>query len=114
MAVPLNTAVGVSNTTVAVAIVAVTATFALNVRMSVPATVVLDLLTTLSTYNTSNMTNKSLLLVPVTYSLFKVSSSVSVRIITMKFVVNMIRSSMRATLGSSSSLLLSTSTRFER
>lgn len=114
VSVPLNTAVGVTNTSVAVSMLTLTTTGALKVIISLPATLLLYLVSAINTYNTSNMTNNSLLLVPITYTSFNVDGSVTVRIINMNFVVDILRSTYRATLGDSDSILFATITRFSR
>lgn len=77
--------------------------------VDIPTAIVLSLLTTLSVCGASDVAGGSLLLIPMTCSLFGIPDTVSMQVVAVGFIIGVIQDSVETALNSSSDLLLSAS-----
>lgn len=110
--IPLGATINMNGAAITITVMTLAAVHTLGIEVSFPTAIILSLLATLSACGASGVAGGSLLLIPMTCSLFNIPNDIAMQVVGIGFIIGVIQDSMETALNSSSDLLLSATAEF--
>ncbi len=103
--IPLGSTINTNGAAVTIAVMTLVTCYTLGISVSIPLAIILALVTTLAACCASGVIGGSLLLIPLTCSLFGISQDISMQVVAVGFIISVIQDSCETALNSSCDVL---------
>ena len=105
VSIPLGSTINMDGAAVTITIMALATAHTLGIEVSLPTAILLSFLSSLAACGSSGVTGGSLLLIPMTCSLFGIPDTVSMQVVGVGFIIGVIQDSMETAINSSGDVL---------
>ncbi|MCQ2417485.1 MAG: serine/threonine transporter SstT [Oscillospiraceae bacterium] len=112
VSIPLGSTINMDGAAITITVMTLAACHTVGISATLPASILLSIIATVSACGTSGVAGGSLLLIPLACSLFGISEDVSAQIVGIGFIISVIQDSCETALNSSSDVLLTATAEF--
>ncbi len=112
--IPLGATINMNGAAVTITVMTLAAANTLQIPVDAPSALILSLLAALAACGASGVAGGSLLLIPMSCSLFGISSDIAMQVVGVGFIIGVVQDSIETALNSSSDLLLTASAEFRQ
>lgn len=112
--IPLGATINMNGAAITITVMTLAAANTMGIEVDIPTAIILSILATLSACGASGVAGGSLLLIPMSCSLFGISSDIAMQVVGVGFIIGVVQDSVETALNSSSDLLLSASAEFRQ
>lgn len=112
VSIPLGSTINMDGAAITITVMTLATAHTLGISVSIPMAIVLCILATLSACGASGIAGGSLLLIPVSCSLFGISNDIAMQVVGVGFIIGVIQDSCETALNSSSDVLLTATAEF--
>ena len=106
ISIPLGATINMGGASITIAVLTLAAAHTLGIDVDLPTAVILCVLSAVSACGASGVAGGSLLLIPLSCSLFGISSDLAMQVVGVGFIVGVIQDSCETALNSSTDVLL--------
>lgn len=110
--IPLGSTINTNGAAVTIAVMTLITCYTLGVSVSLPMAILLCLVTTIAACCASGVVGGSLLLIPLTCSLFAISQDTSMQVVAVGFIISVIQDSFETAINSASDVLFTAATEY--
>lgn len=112
--IPLGATINMDGAAITITVMTLATANTLGISVDLPTAIILCLLASISACGASGVAGGSLLLIPLSCSLFGIPDTISMQVVAVGFIIGVIQDSVETALNSSSDLLLSISAEFRK
>lgn len=112
VSIPLGSTINMDGAAITITVMTLAAVHTLGISVNIPTAIVLSILSALSACGASGIAGGSLLLIPVSCSLFGISNDIAMQVVGVGFIISVIQDSCETALNSSSDVLLTATAEF--
>lgn len=112
--IPLGATINMDGAAITITVMTLATANTLGISVDFPTAIILCLLASISACGASGVAGGSLLLIPLSCSLFGIPDTISMQVVAVGFIIGVIQDSVETALNSSSDLLLSISAEFRK
>lgn len=112
--IPLGATINMDGAAITITVMTLAAAHTLGIAVDIPSAIILSILATLSACGASGVAGGSLLLIPMSCSLFGIPNDTAMQVVAIGFIIGVIQDSVETALNSSSDLLLSSAAEFRQ
>ena len=105
VSIPLGATINMAGASVTITVLTLAAAYTLNIHVDIPTALLLSVISSISACGVSGIAGGSLLLLPLSCSLFGISNDIAMQLVTIGFVISIIQDSVETALNSSSDVL---------
>lgn len=112
VSIPLGSTINMDGAAITITVMTLACVHTLGITVSIPTAIILSVLAALSACGASGIAGGSLLLIPLSCSLFGISNDVAMQVVAVGFIIGVIQDSCETALNSSSDVLLTATAEF--
>ena len=114
VSIPLGATINMNGAAITITIMAMAAANTLGIQISLPAAILLSVVSALGACGVSGVAGGSLLLIPMACSLFGISNDIAMQVVGVGFIIGVIQDSMETALNSSTDALFTAAAEFRQ
>ena len=114
VSIPLGSTINMDGAAVVITIMTMTAANTMGINVDLPSAIILSLLATLAACGTSGIAGGSLLLIPMSCSLFGISQDAAMEMVSVGYIINVIQDSFETALNSSGDVLFTATAEYSQ
>lgn len=112
ISIPLGATINMAGAAVTISVLSLAAANTLGIEVDIPTALILSVLSTVSACGASGVTGGSMLLVPLSCSLFGISNDIAMQVVGVGFIVGVLQDSCETALNSSTDVLFTATAEF--
>lgn len=105
VSIPLGATINMDGAAITIAVMTLAAVNTLGIHVDIPTAVLMCILATVGAYGASGVAGGSLLLIPLSCSLFGISNDIAMQVVEVGFIIGVVQDSMETALNSASDVL---------
>ena len=112
VSIPLGSTINMDGAAITITVMTLATCHTLGITVSIPTAIILGILSAVSACGASGVAGGSLLLIPLSCSLFGISNDIAMQVVGVGFIISVIQDSCETALNSSSDVLLTATAEF--
>lgn len=105
VSIPLGATINMDGAAITIAVMTLAAVNTLGIHVDIPTAVLMCILATVGAYGASGVAGGSLLLIPLSCSLFGISNDIAMQVVEVGFIIGVVQDGMETALNSASDVL---------